>query len=109
MATVQATPVGIQQSPMLMQDPNYVLQMLEAQRRAKLADALAGQGMAPIDYDHAGRISPLQGVAKLAEALMGTQGMKQSNIVQANLLSQGVNNQLAALGGGQAQPPCHRA
>ena len=105
MATVQATPVGIQQSPMLMQDPNYVLQMLEAQRRAKLADALAGQGMAPIDYDHAGRISPLQGVAKLAEALMGTQGMKQSNIVQANLLSQGVNNQLAALGGGQAQPP----
>ncbi|MBV8500753.1 MAG: hypothetical protein JO006_03450 [Paucibacter sp.] len=82
-------------NPVAAQDPNYVLQQLEAQRRAKLADALMGQSMAPIDYDPRGRVSWTQGLAKMLQAYEGAKLGDQSIQDQANAMATG-NRAMAA-------------
>lgn len=104
MANVQAAPVmGPMANPALMQDPDYVMQMMQSQRRQQLAQALTQQGMAPIDYDPRGAISKWQGVSKLASALMGGYEGNKAMQQQAALTSQGMQTQLQQLGAGQPQ------
>jgi hypothetical protein len=89
-----------QVNPALMGDPNYNLQMLNSQRQQQLAQALTQQGLAPIDYDHAGKISPLQGLNKMLAAYLGGDMANKANEGQANLMAQGQQMQLAQLGAG---------
>jgi len=92
--------VGQQTNPALMGDPNYNLQMLNSQRQQALAQALTQQGLAPIDYDHAGKISPLQGLNKMLAAYLGGDMANKANEGQANLMAQGQQMQLQQLGQG---------
>ena len=90
------------------QDPNYLYSVMQANRQKMLADALTQQGMSPIDYDHAGAISPLQGLAKMLQVYAGTQGAASANRTLAD--TQSLGNQRAMQGlqglfGGQVQDP----
>ena len=101
MPTVQQAPMA---NPALMQDPNYMQQMLQAQRQQRIAEALTQQGLEPIQYDKSGPISWTQGLAKMLNMYMGTRMGYDSDKSMANLQSQGMAMQLAQLGQGQEQP-----
>ena len=94
-------------NPITGQDPNYILQVLQAQRQAKIADALAQQGMNPIDYDQRGRVSPTQGLAKLFDAYIGQKLGRQSDQTMAGMQAGNMQRMGAAYGTGppdQSQP-----
>lgn len=96
--TVQVGPTA---NPMLAADPNYMIRVMQAQRQQRIADALTQQGMAPIDYDPKGRISPLQGINKMLAAALGGYMGNKSIENQANLNAQGMQLSAAQLGAGQ--------
>lgn len=92
-------------NPVLMQQPDS-LEAIELQRRQAMADVLKQQAMAPIEQQTVSGgagfgqrvvpISPMQGVAKLAQALAGRQ--MQSNVDdQARQYATNQSQKLAAL------------
>ena len=90
------------------QDPNYLYSVMQAQRQKMIADALTQQGMSPIEYDHAGAISPLQGLAKMLQAYSGNKNAATANQTLAD--AQAVGNQrtmqgLQGLFGGNVTNP----
>lgn len=99
MANIQQ-PITPMQDPVMMQNPDYVRQMLQAQQRAKMADALLQQGMQPIEYDRRGRVSWTQGLAKALSAGLGAWGGLNNAENQAGLQAQGIQRQLDMLGAG---------
>lgn len=76
------------------QDPSYVLQELQVQRAQKIADMLTAEGNSPIEYDHAGKISPLQGLAKMLQAYGGRTTANDAIEGQAKLVTRA--NQIEA-------------
>jgi hypothetical protein len=88
-------------NPSLLSNPDYMQQMLQTQRTQALAQALTDQGLAPVEYDPRGRISPWQGVNKLASALLGGYEAQQAMKGQASLQSQAVQSNLQQYGAGQ--------
>jgi hypothetical protein len=88
-------------NPSLLSNPDYMQQMLQTQRTQALAQALTDQGLAPVEYDPRGRISPWQGVNKLASALLGGYEAQQAMKGQAALQSQAVQSNLQQYGAGQ--------
>lgn len=85
------------------QDPNYLYSVMQAQRQKMLADALTQDSLSPINYDHAGAISPLQGLAKMLQAYAGKTGASDANQSMADLQSQAM--QRTALAYGLGSPP----
>lgn len=92
--------------PQALMDPNYALRMMQAERNSKIADMLTQQSMQPIDYDHAGAISPLQGLAKMLQGYSGRDLANQSLRQQAAARTQGFQAQMDRYGdtGGQVDP-----
>jgi hypothetical protein len=105
--------------------PEYQGQQASVDRRRKLAEALQAQAMAPLQARQAGQFmvapSPLEGVAKLAQALSAhhQQGKadesqlalgqkvtadRQTRLAQALQTAQGSPQPAAELGGGPAMP-----
>jgi len=99
MANIQQ-PITPMQDPAILQNPDYVRQLLQAQQRAKMADALLQQGMQPIEYDRRGRVSWTQGLAKALSAGLGAWGGLNNAENQAGLQAQGIQRQLDMLGAG---------
>jgi len=81
-------------NPMAAQDPNYVLQMLQAQRAQRMAEMLTEQGAAPIQYDHNGAISWTQGLAKMLQAYTGAKVADSANKQQADVQAQGAQRMM---------------
>lgn len=81
------------------QDPNYLYSVMQANRQKMLADALTQQGMSGIDYDHAGAISPLQGLAKMLQAYAGAKGASDANHTLADAQALGNQRTMQALAG----------
>lgn len=91
-------------NPITGQDPEYLRKVLQLQQRQKVAQALQQQSMTPIDYDPRGRISPWQGAAKLAQALLGGSGINSSINEQASLQSDGMKKMAQAYGAAAPSP-----
>lgn len=93
------------------QDPNFALQQLQAQRQQKIADMLTEEGAAPINYDHAGKISWTQGLAKMLQAYGGRTIGDEAIKTQAKLTAQGAQAMARAYGMGSPdqQPPAPAA
>ena len=81
------------------QDPNYLYSVMQAQRQKMIADALTQQGMSPIEYDHAGAISPLQGLAKMLQAYSGNKNAAAANQTLADAQAQGNQRTMQVLQG----------
>jgi len=84
-------------NPFTASSPDYLAAQMDLQRRQALAQALTQEGMSPIEFDPRGRISPWQGISKMASALMGGY-MSQQNVQQGAKL-QALANALTAQGG----------
>ena len=81
------------------QDPSYLYSVMQANRQKMLADALTQQGISGIDYDHAGAISPLQGLAKMLQAYAGAKGASSANQTLADAQAQGNQRAMQGLAG----------
>lgn len=81
-------------------DPNVQAQAALLQQRMALAQALQGEGMHPLDISNrsiggvAYRVSPLEGLAKMAQAVSGQKLMRDTVGQQAQLAAQAYGNLL---------------
>lgn len=88
--------------PLFNTDPNIQAQAAILQQRMALAQALQSQGMTPLDVSgrQVGgvgyRVSPLEGMAKLAQAISGQKMMQDTVGQQAQLASQAYASALQA-------------
>ena len=90
-------------------DPGLAERQLNLQQQQALANSLMQQGMEPINpYQSTGRylakVTPLQGVAKMAQAYAGALMQKEGNKQQADLQAQQLQALRGMFGGGQQQP-----
>ena len=84
--------------------PQGQAQLLQIQQQQALAQQLMEQGNAPIQYNPAGAISPLQGVNKIAQNLLA--GYTNNKVLdEANQYSQNYANQMGNAFAGPGQQP----
>lgn len=105
-------PFTSQQAPMAMQmiAPDIAAQQVQLTRQQQIAQALMQQGMTPggqtqMAGGYAIKNSPLEGINKLAQVLMGGYQQKQADQKQLDL-SKALQGRMAdILGGGNGAPP----
>ena len=90
----EANPQSAQLAQMLMFSPQTNAQLVRIQQQQALANALLQQGTTPIDTNNRSiggvgyKISPTEGLAKLADALTGAYGEKKTINDMSNLAGQ---------------------
>jgi len=90
-------------NPITAQDPDYLRSALMLQRRQQLAQTLQPMALSPIDYNPQGRVSPLQGLSKMAQAYMAAKLSTDNIDQQAKLQSRAAQAMAQAYGAGPAQ------
>lgn len=85
-------------NPITAQDPEYLRKALQLQRRQQLAQTLQPMALSPIDYNLQGRISPLQGMSKMANAYIASKLSNDNIDQQAKLQSQAAQTMAQAYG-----------